>query len=131
MIVSAGMLDVIRMFVVFALTALALFAISPYFTAFGINGQETGLAMLFGVLGVDQYLRRFRPPALPSPNSAALFGFICGMAVLARSDLLLLLFALATDRALLWIKEQSRPSLRTIGLALGTACATWRPLSPS
>ena len=108
-----------------AFATLALYAISPYFIVFGINGQETGVAMFLGVLVVDQYLRGFRPPARPSPRSAALFGVVCGMAVLARSDLVLLLLALATDRIVLLFHERSRTSLRAIGLAFGTAWATW------
>ena len=45
-----------------AFAAIALFGFSPYFVAFGINGQETGVAMLFGLLVVDRYTRGFRPP---------------------------------------------------------------------
>jgi len=108
-----------------AFAALALFSISPYFVAFGINGQETGLAYLFGLLVVDQYLRGFRPPAQPSPKFAAWFGFLCGMAILARSDLLLLLIALAIDRIALLIRDSRRASYQTIGVAFLTACATW------
>ena len=108
-----------------AFAALALFGLSPYFVAFGINGQETGVAMLFGVLVMDQYLRGFRPVKRPSPRSAALFGVICGMAVLARSDLVLLLLAIATDYSVLLFRERSRATLRAAGLAFAAACTTW------
>jgi len=108
-----------------AFTALAIFAISPYFVAFGVNGQETGLAMLFGLLVVDRYLRAFRPPAQPSRGSAALFGVACALAVLARSDLVLLLLALASDRLLLLRGERWRAAPGTIAMACATAFATW------
>ena len=38
-----------------ALIALAVWAVSPYFTVLGINGLETGLAMLFAVAALAPY----------------------------------------------------------------------------
>jgi hypothetical protein len=40
-----------------AVYALAIWALSPYFTVFGVNGQETGLAVLFTVLLILLYHR--------------------------------------------------------------------------
>ncbi len=84
-----------------ALFALALWAVTPYFIVFGMNGQETGLAMFFGILVVLVYLRLMSNAAV-SYGACAGFGFICGMAILARLDLALLLAAVLCD----WIRRR-------------------------
>ena len=53
-----------------ALIALAVWAVSPYFTVLGINGLETGLAMLFAVAALCAHLEWVRLAGALLPRSA-------------------------------------------------------------
>jgi hypothetical protein len=107
---------------------LAIWAVSPYFTVFGVNGQETGLALLFVVALPWLYLRWVRRPGGATGGQWALLGLVGGLAVLARLDLLILLVALAVDGLYrLWRKAIPRAQLKGAALAALTAVATWAP----
>jgi 4-amino-4-deoxy-L-arabinose transferase-like glycosyltransferase len=111
------------------LIALAVWALSPYFTVLGINGLETGLAMLFAVAALYAYLEWVRlADGAPSSGRAAALGAVFGLAVLARIDLLLLLGAIGLD----WLAVASRRgpvrfALPRIAITAAVALAVWLP----
>jgi len=112
-----------------ALVALAVWAASPYFTALGINGLETGLAMLFAVAALGAYVAWVRlASAVPSARRAAALGVVFGLAALARIDLLLLLAATLLD----WLAvaarlQNNRRALSRIAITAAVAVAVWLP----
>jgi len=80
-----------------ALCALALWALSPYFTVFGVNGQETGLAILFTVLLILLYQRLIALDGAAGWGDYLWAGAAGGLAILARLDLAILVVALSAD----------------------------------
>ncbi len=112
-----------------ALIALAVWALSPYFTVLGINGLETGLAMLFAVASLYAYLEWVRlAGGAPSRRRAAALGAVFGLAALARIDLLLLLAAIGLDWLAIAIRlGRPRPALGRIAVTAALALAVWLP----
>jgi len=112
-----------------ALVAVAIWAVSPYFTILGINGLETGLATLFAVAVVGAYVEWVaRESQLPSCRRAAALGVVFGFAALARIDLLLLVAAVGLE----WLvaAARQRKTLQILPRILVTAAATlavWLP----
>jgi len=112
-----------------ALVAVALWAVSPYFTILGINGLETGLATLFAVAVLCAYVEWVELESqLPSRRRAAALGVVFGFAALARIDLLLLVAAVTLD----WLVAGARlrQTLRILPRILVTVAATlavWLP----
>ena len=112
-----------------ALVVLAVWAVSPYFTLLGINGLETGLAMLFAVAALGAYVESVRLASeLPSASRSAALGVVFGLAVLARIDLLLLLAAIGLD----WLAfagrlQKTRRALPGIAIAAAVAFSVWLP----
>ena len=111
------------------LIALAVWALSPYFTVLGINGLETGLAMFFALAAVFAYLEWIRPAGgAPSVRRAAALGVVFGLAALARIDLLLLLAAIGLDWLALALREgRVRAALIRIPVTAALALAVWLP----
>jgi hypothetical protein len=103
--------------------------VNPYFTVLGINGLETGLAMLFAVAALAVYVEWVRPArAVPSSRRAAALGAVFGLAVLARIDLLLLLAAIGLDWLAVAVRlGRTRPALARIAITAAIALAVWLP----
>jgi hypothetical protein len=109
------------------LSVLALWTVSPYFILFSVNGMETGLAMFFAVATLHGYLR-FRSTEGRLIRKDILFGSVCGLSVMARLDMLLLLFAMAVDWGWCWLRQQRRTVAWKRALLVGVvALATWAP----
>ena len=105
---------------------LALWAICPYFILMSVNGLETGLAVFFVLLVPLLYLAWFSGEPRPGTKRVLVFGFVCGLAVLARVDLLLVIAAVAVDW-LLHHARRPRPALAAATLAAAAAAAVWLP----
>ena len=109
-----------------ALFGLLVWAVCPYFVLMSVNGLETGLAITFGVLVPWLYISWFCVDEPPRAARALTFGVVCGLAILARLDLALLIGALAVD----WLARHARrprPWIRSAGLALVAAAVVWVP----
>jgi hypothetical protein len=109
-----------------ALFGLFVWAVSPFFVLMSINGLETGVAMFFVLLILWLYLSWFRGDWPPGARQALIFGAACGLATLARIDLLLLVAALALD----WLVRQARARERSWALGAlvaAAAAAVWLP----
>jgi 4-amino-4-deoxy-L-arabinose transferase-like glycosyltransferase len=87
-----------------ALTAMGLWVFSPYFIVYGINGLETGISVFFALAVLYLYLYWIKGGEEPTTWQAILFGFVCGLAVLARIDLAILLAVIAFD----WLLDIAR-----------------------
>jgi hypothetical protein len=109
-----------------ALFGMLVWAICPYFILMGVNGLETGVAILFGLLVPSLYLRWFHGDEPPDARRALAFGAVCGLALLARIDLALLVAAIGVD-LLARRAARSGPSLVPGGLALAGLAAIWLP----
>ena len=109
------------------LAALALWTVSPYFIAYSINGLETQLAMAAAVAVLHVYLRDLAVPTPPTVKQAAGFGALCGVAMLARSDLAVLIVVLLGDQ--LWRRRTQHVSqtLRSAVPVLTAALLVWLP----
>lgn len=110
------------------LTALAIWAVSPYFILYSVNGQETGPAMFFAALLVLLYVRWVRAPGGARLRQYAVLGLVAGAAVLTRVDAAILLLGLAVD----WLwqlarRPRSLPQLRGAALTGVIALGTWLP----
>jgi hypothetical protein len=108
-----------------AIVGLALWAICPYFILMSVNGLETGVAVFFALLVPLLYLSWFCSDEVPGRKRALAFGCVCGLAILARIDLLLLLAAIAAD----WLLGYARPRRRLAVAAMAVlgAAAVWLP----
>lgn len=109
------------------LAALALWAVSPYFIAYSINGLETQLALAAAVALLHVYLRDFTAATPASTRQSALLGALCGVALLARSDLALLVVVLLADQ--LWRRRRfgMLDTARRAVPVLAAALALWLP----
>ena len=112
------------------LTALGLFAFSPYFIVFGANGQETGLAMFFALGVARAHVWLFHDGVTRGPRAGVGYGVLAGFAVLARLDLAMLLVALVCS-ALLSARDRADAFVRGRALVLVTVTAllVWLPWS--
>jgi hypothetical protein len=109
-----------------ALAALAIFATSPRLATLGVNGQETGLALLFVFVLVELALRLRPGSAEFGRRDAALFGSTAALAVLARVDLLLLIAAIGIDATLrARVAGRLRAALPSAGFALAIGLLVW------
>lgn len=111
-----------------AAVAAAFVALSPYFVVHGTNGQETGLSILFGLALLRVEQRWLAPAAAPRWREAVLFGVVAALAVLARSDLSLLVASIGV----VWLaRALRRGALGSAApralLAAGVAVALWLP----
>jgi hypothetical protein len=109
-----------------ALFGLLLWAVCPYFILMSVNGLETGLAIFFGLLVPLLYLAWFHGERRPDAPRALAFGAVCGGAVLARLDLVLIVTAVAVVEVARQIRAR-RPDARSAALALATGAAVWLP----
>lgn len=111
------------------LAVLGLWAVCPYFIVHGINGLETGLGLFFAALVLDLYHLWFRDePAVPL-RRCVLMGLACGLGILARIDLLVLLAALAVDSALRGQVWRRLGRMALVGLVLALAWLPWGLIS--
>ena len=111
-----------------ALVALALWAVTPYFVFMGLNGLETGLAICSALAVLVCYLRCIQRAERASVARLAGFGALCGLSVLARVDLVLLLVALALDWISLRLRRRSLGGSLPGALVATAAClAVWLP----
>jgi len=109
-----------------ALFGLFVWAVSPYFVLMSINGLETGVALFFVLLVPWLYLSWFCGERPPDGRRALAFGAVCGLAVLARIDLLLLVAAIALH----WVVGRARARdgrWRPGALTAAAAVAVWLP----
>lgn len=90
-----------------ALIGLGLWAVCPYFIVYTVNGLETSLALFFLCAVLLSYVRWFKSAGTGSLVSVVKFGLVCGLAVLARIDLLLLLMAVGLDWSIDMIRRKS------------------------
>jgi hypothetical protein len=105
---------------------LLLWAFSRYFVVMTINGLETGVAVFFVFLVPLLYLTWFCGERPADTKRALAFGAVCGLAVLARVDLLLLLAAVFAHGA--WRQRAQGRRALVLGLpAGGAALAVWLP----
>ena len=111
---------------VVALFGLLLWAVCPYFILMSVNGLETGPAMFFTLLVPLLYLSWFRGDEPAGAKRAITFGAVCGLAVLARLDLLLLVAAVAAEAVLRGLRRPRR-ALAIPALALAGALGVWLP----
>jgi hypothetical protein len=105
---------------------LLVWAICPYFVLMSINGLETGIAMFFVVLVPLLYLSWFCAERPAGTKQALAFGCVCGLAVLARVDLVLLLVAVFAH----WLGRHirhPRRGLAVAAVAMAGAAAVWLP----
>ena len=129
---AAGTAAVLRAFLLrlagpgVALFGLLLWAVCPYFILMSVNGLETGPAMFFTLLVPLLYLSWFRGDQPAGAKRAIAFGAVCGLAVLARLDLLLLVAAVAADAVLRGLRRPRRAGAIP-ALALAGALAIWLP----
>src|SRR5262245_16220544 len=108
-----------------ALFGLLIWAVCPYFILMSINGLETGVAAFFVLLVPHLYLSWFGGERPPDTKRALVFGGVCGAAVLARVDLLLLLAAVSVDWLVRHARRQPRRAIAVALLAAGGAAAIW------
>lgn len=101
--------------------AAALWAVAPYFAVMGTNGQETGLAVFFALAALRLYVRDFVHAPAGDRRRALRFGAVCGLGLLARLDLALLLLALAGHW--LWARARGRRPAGELRCALLAALA--------
>jgi len=111
-----------------ALFGLLLWAIGPYFILMGVNGLETGVATVFVILVPSLYLSWFHDAGdrRPDAKRALAFGAVCGLALLARIDLALLLAAIALVALARGGRNTGR-SLATPALVGAGLAAVWLP----
>src|SRR5436190_4458103 len=109
-----------------AMLGLALWAICPYFILMTVNGLETGVAVFFVLLVPLLYLSWFRADDAPGRKRALAFGCVCGLAVLARVDLLLLIAAVAFDHVLRHLRRPRAAATAALPAVVGAA-AIWLP----
>jgi len=97
--------------------AALIWAFSSVVTRQGANGLETGIATLFVALVFYYYVSRVRSVQSPPIRRFLNLGLLLGCAVLARSDSLLLVFAILLDY-LLVLRGRKERSGRAAPLAL-------------
>jgi hypothetical protein len=110
-----------------ALFGLLLWAICPYFILMSINGLETGVAAFFVLFVPWLYLSWFCGERPPDPKRVLAFGGVCGAAVLARIDLVLLLAAVSAHWLTSDARRHPRRALAVALIAAGGAAAVWLP----
>jgi hypothetical protein len=109
-----------------ATLGILLWAICPYFVVMSINGLETGVAVFFVLLVTLLYLSWLGFGRPPDNKRILAFGMVCGCAVLARVDLVLLLTAVLVH-ALARSLKHPRRGLAVVGLAIAGATVVWLP----
>lgn len=115
-----------------ALFGLLLWAVCPYFILMSVNGLETGPAMFFTLLVPLLYLSWFRGDEPAGAKRALAFGAVCGLAVLARLDLLLLIAAVGADALLCRLRASrglARPALALTLVGAAGVCLPWALIS--
>jgi hypothetical protein len=112
-----------------ALAALTVWALSPYFNLMGVNGLETGLALLLAlsVLALHVSWIKLREGD-PGGARAVGLGLLWGLAVLARLDLLLLLVAVACDWLMTAFRRgEPRRAVPCLAVTCALALGVWLP----
>jgi hypothetical protein len=111
------------------LFALAIWATSPLFLGFNLNGLETNTAILMLLATLYYYFRHFRQAAAPDAWMHVRLGLLCGVSFLARIDLGFLIPILCADMLLRDIRWQSMmakvPKLMLLGAAATVPMLPW------
>jgi hypothetical protein len=105
---------------------LLLWAVCPYFIVMSVNGLETVVAVFFVLLVAHLYLSWLESDARPDPKRILAFGAVCGLGILARVDVILLLAAVLLH----WLARSRRQPGRAAsvaGLAAAGAMVVWLP----
>lgn len=112
-----------------AVFAAALWLFSPVVIRQTANGLETSLALLVCAWSVDFYLRRVRGVERASYGDLARLGGLLGLAVLARLDLVFLVFAILLDYLLVARRRErgGRETAAGAAMVAGTAFAVYSP----